>query len=100
MMDAPVGQGRSSMNWRRVLSILSITLVCIGVIIAVFEADAKAAEPSRQDLVRSVQSELKRVGCFAGSIDGNWNAASQRSLHRFNKRAGTEFDVKFASIEM
>jgi TIR domain len=64
------------------------------------EAAAASPEPSPQDLARSIQSELKRVRCFAGSIDGEWNAASRRSMDMFNKLAGTEFDVKLASIDM
>jgi hypothetical protein len=42
---------------------------------------------------------LKRVGCFTGSIDGEWSAASRRSLELFNKRADTKLDVKLASID-
>jgi hypothetical protein len=49
------------------------------------------------DLPRSLQSELKRVGCNTGSIDGNWNASSQRALDLFNKHAGTKLDVKVAN---
>lgn len=64
------------------------------------ETAAASPEPSSQDLARSVQSELKRVGCFAGSIDGEWNAASQRSLDMFNKRVGTKLDVKLVSIDI
>ncbi|MDA9464313.1 caspase family protein [Bradyrhizobium sp. CCBAU 53415] len=51
------------------------------------------------DLNRSVQSELGRVGCFAGQADGNWNTSSQRSLSQFNRYAGTKLDVKVASTD-
>jgi uncharacterized caspase-like protein len=51
------------------------------------------------DVSRSMQTELSRVGCFSGSADGNWNAASQRSLSQFNRYAGTKFDVKVASTD-
>jgi uncharacterized caspase-like protein len=54
---------------------------------------------SQADLTRSVQTELGRVGCFSGSADGNWNAASQRSLTQFNRYAGTRLDVKVASAD-
>jgi uncharacterized caspase-like protein len=54
---------------------------------------------SQADLTRSVQTELSRVGCFSGQADGNWNAASQRSLSQFNRYAGTRLDVKVASID-
>ncbi|MGV7218456.1 caspase family protein [Bradyrhizobium sp. UFLA05-112] len=52
---------------------------------------------SAAELAKSVQSELRRVGCLTSSADGDWNAASQRSLTQFNKYAGTKFDVKLAS---
>lgn len=57
------------------------------------------AAPPQDDLAKSVQSELSRVGCFTGSIDGEWNAASRRSLSLFNRHAGTKFDVKLASLD-
>jgi uncharacterized caspase-like protein len=55
--------------------------------------------PKAVDLPRSLQAELRRVGCNAGAVDGNWNAASQRSLDLFNKHAGVKFDVKIASVD-
>jgi uncharacterized caspase-like protein len=55
--------------------------------------------PSPAELAKSVQTELRRVGCLSGSADGDWNAASQRSLTSFNRYAGTKFDVKVASID-
>jgi Caspase domain len=55
--------------------------------------------PSQADVTKSVQTELRRVGCLSGSADGDWNAASQRSLTLFNRYAGTKFDVKVASSD-
>jgi uncharacterized caspase-like protein len=55
--------------------------------------------PPQAELTKSVQAELRRVGCLAGAADGEWNAASQRSMALFNKNAGTKFDVKLASID-
>lgn len=54
---------------------------------------------SATDLTKSVQSELRRVGCLAAAADGDWSAASQRSLTLFNKYAGTQFDVKLAGVD-
>ena len=51
------------------------------------------------DLNRSVQAELRRVGCLTGDADGNWNASSQRSLSQFNRYAGTRLDTKVASAD-
>jgi uncharacterized caspase-like protein len=55
--------------------------------------------PSQADLTKSVQSELRRVGCLTTDANGEWNSASQRSLALFNKNAGTKFDVKLASSD-
>jgi hypothetical protein len=55
--------------------------------------------PSPVDIAKSVQTELRRVGCFTAAADGEWNAASQRSLALFNRHAGTKLDVKLASVD-
>jgi uncharacterized caspase-like protein len=55
--------------------------------------------PEQADVTKSVQSELRRVGCLAGDADGKWNNASQRSLTQFNRYAGTKLDTKVASVD-
>lgn len=57
------------------------------------------SSPPPGDLAKSVQSELRRVGCLSAAADGDWNAASQRSLTLFNKYAGTQLDAKLASVD-
>ena len=56
-----------------------------------------SAAPTQADIAKSVQTELRRVGCLRGAADGEWNAASQRSMELFNRHAGTRFDIKLAS---
>jgi hypothetical protein len=51
------------------------------------------------DLPRSLQSELRRVGCNTGPVDGNWNAAAQKALDLFNRHAGIKLDVKVANTD-
>ncbi|MBR0847728.1 caspase family protein [Bradyrhizobium diazoefficiens] len=51
------------------------------------------------DLPRLLQAELKRVGCKAGEVGGDWDAGAQRALAAFNDKAGTKFDVKLASLD-
>jgi uncharacterized caspase-like protein len=51
------------------------------------------------DVTKSVQTELRRVGCLAAEADGNWNTASRRSLSLFNRYAKTRFDTKLASTD-
>ncbi|MDE2065802.1 MAG: caspase family protein [Bradyrhizobium sp.] len=56
--------------------------------------------PSPQaDISKSVQIELRRVGCLSGPADGEWNNATRRSLTLFNRNAGTKLDVKAASLD-
>src|SRR5258708_1209150 len=55
--------------------------------VAGLPTDASRTTANPVDLARSVQNELKRVGCYSGAIDGDWNAASRRSLDQFNRYA-------------
>jgi uncharacterized caspase-like protein len=61
-------------------------------------ASLTAGSP-QADVTKSVQSELRRVGCLTGNADGEWNAASQRSLMLFNRYAGTRLDTTVASTD-
>jgi uncharacterized caspase-like protein len=67
--------------------------------IAALPDPSAPAPPSPAELAKSVQIELRRVGCLTGSADGEWNKASRRSLELFNKSAGTRLDVKLASLD-
>jgi len=60
---------------------------------------SRSGAPAQQDIPRLLQSELRRVGCKSGEIDGEWNASSRRALSLFNDHAGTKFDAKLASID-
>ncbi|QPF94155.1 caspase family protein [Bradyrhizobium commune] len=57
------------------------------------------SSPAPGDLAKSVQLELRRVGCMSASADSEWGQTAQRSLTLFNKYAGTQFDVKLASTD-
>jgi hypothetical protein len=66
------------------------------------KTDVAALTPGpapQADLGKSVQLELQRVGCLSGPVDGDWNAATKRSLSSFNRNAGTKLDVKTASLD-
>ncbi|HWY87677.1 MAG TPA: caspase family protein, partial [Gemmataceae bacterium] len=60
---------------------------------------AKSDGPAPQDIPRLLQSELRRVGCQTGEIDGEWSASGRRALSSFNDNAGTKFDVRLASLD-
>jgi len=66
---------------------------------AALPAPSAATLPSQAELTKSVQTELRRVGCLTGSADGEWNSASQRALTSFNRYAGMKLDLKLASAD-
>ena len=55
--------------------------------------------PTQNDINKSVQTELRRVGCYSGNADGDWDSASQRSLSQFNRSAGLKLDVRTANAD-
>lgn len=48
------------------------------------DAVARNIESPRQ-IAENMQRELKRVGCYAGAIDGSFGTSSRRALERFNE---------------
>src|SRR5262249_39080973 len=62
-------------------------------------ASLNPTAPAPADITKSVQSELRRVGCLTGDANGEWNASSQRSLSAFNRNAGTRLDVKTVNAD-
>ena len=60
---------------------------------------ALSAGAPQTEVNKSVQAELRRVGCLSAEADGNWNTTSQRSLTLFNRYAKTKFDTKLASTD-
>jgi Caspase domain len=55
-------------------------------------AAATGLELQPDELARRLQAELKRVGCYAGDVDGNWGAGSRHSLEAFVRTTG--FPIK------
>jgi uncharacterized caspase-like protein len=46
------------------------------------------------EIVRQLQIELRRVGCFTSNIDGEWNANSKHAVELFNAHSGVSLDIK------
>ncbi|UWU80045.1 caspase family protein [Bradyrhizobium huanghuaihaiense] len=59
-----------------------------------------SSSPPPGDLSKSVQLELRRVGCMKTEPTGEWSETAQRSLSLFNKYAGTKFDAKLANTDV
>jgi uncharacterized caspase-like protein len=66
---------------------------------AVQQRSKLPAEPSPDELKLSIQSELRRVGCFTESASTEWTAAARQALVRFNQRVGLALDVNTASVD-
>ena len=49
--------------------------------------------------MKSVQTELHRIGCLARAADGNWDSTSQRSLTLFNRYASTNLDATSPTVD-
>jgi hypothetical protein len=67
--------------------------------VAALPTDTSRTTINPADLARSVQTELKRVGCYSGAVDGDWNTGSRRALDQFNKYAPAKLDTKLASSD-
>jgi hypothetical protein len=65
------------------------------------EPPSKSITPAidAADVARLLQFHLKRVGCDPGAIEGFWSDGARRALEQFNRRTGTKFDVKVATID-
>jgi hypothetical protein len=49
-------------------------------------------------ITRNLQSELRRVGCDPGTVDGAWSEKSREALGLFNRHAGTKLDTEAATV--
>ena len=67
--------------------------------VAALPTDTSRTTLNPADLARSVQTELKRVGCYSGAVDGDWSTSSRRALDQFNKYAPAKLDTKLASSD-
>jgi uncharacterized caspase-like protein len=47
----------------------------------------------RAELAHDILAELKQLGCYFGSVNGNWSARSQLALDRFNRLAALELSL-------
>jgi hypothetical protein len=62
-------------------------------------ASTPPAGPNGRDIARMLQTELKRVGCYADVINGEWGGSSRRALDMFNQNTGTKFETSKATLD-
>jgi hypothetical protein len=60
-------------------------------------ADKTGPDPA--EIARLLQTELKRVGCITGAVDGEWGPDSRRAMVAFNRRAKTKLGIHVASVD-
>jgi hypothetical protein len=51
------------------------------------------AQPRGQDLIRALQRELSRTGCYAGRINGEWTRSTQSAMKAFTARVNASLPV-------
>lgn len=56
--------------------------------------------PSPETLARAAQSELKRIGCYAGAIDGLWGPGSRKALETYALQSGRVLDADLPTAEI
>lgn len=54
---------------------------------------APLSDAARYELVRNLQRELKRVGCYYGEIDGDWGTGSRRAMSSFTDRVNASLPI-------
>ena len=69
-----------------------------GPVIAALSPAAPPPQPDQRIVTLDLQTELKRVGCDPGAVDGNWSPKSREALDQFNRRAGLKLDIQSASV--
>ncbi|MFN3348468.1 caspase family protein [Pseudorhodoplanes sp.] len=57
-----------------------------------------APKGDQRVIARGLQTELRRVGCDPGAIDGVWSPKAQAALALFNRHAGASLDTEQATI--
>jgi len=53
-----------------------------------------AFDPDADRLAEAIQTELRRMACYAGSIDGAWGAGSAGAVRRWSQAAGAEAEER------
>jgi hypothetical protein len=53
-----------------------------------------ATEEARSTLVRDLQRELKRVGCFDGEMSGWWNQGTRRAIAEFTGKVNASLPIE------
>ncbi len=61
---------------------------------AAISSPVPANSSARYELVRAIQGELKRLGCYSGDVHGTWSASSKRALLSFMDRVNASLPAE------
>ena len=61
--------------------------------VASLPSAAQTDPGTSKDVARQVQAELRRIGCYSGAQDGDWDAATRSALQQFNRRSKSNLDT-------
>ncbi len=59
-----------------------------------------AFDPPGPLLVRALQQELARMGCYTSRVDGAWGPGSQRAVVRYYDEAGVQVPTQAAEVSL
>ena len=84
-------------NKKKIVIILSITILLIGVIVFIVlfennEVEALSKYGSRGDEVRQIQTKLKRWGYYNGNVDGIYGSQTLEAVKYFQRKNGLTVD--------
>jgi hypothetical protein len=63
-------------------------------------ATEEHTEEPTPEMLRAVQTELSRLGCYSGSVDGDWGRRSQAALDEFARRTNQEAPLNAELMEV
>lgn len=71
------------MPWQTDVAPITVTTQTAAVAPAPQSEVVKAAARTPRQLARQIQSELKRLGCYGGALDGSWGSGSRAAMSEF-----------------
>lgn len=71
-----------------------------GSVVSLSDEDFYRFDKKDRNLVRSIQTELNRLGCDVGGADGVWGAQSKRGLQKFSAIRSQQLDQPYGTEDL
>lgn len=62
--------------------------------------DSGAFDPPDDQIARALQTELQRMNCYTGRIDGDWGNGSRQAVDRYFQQAGGTAVTREAGVDL